>query len=168
MAATDTKGAPSKVPGDTRNSKKAVVSELNLAKGRVRSAAMAAAMGLLAMAAYQAAIALGAPLGRASWGGAYEGQLPMDLRIASSVAVGVYALAALIVVGRAGSRSVPLPYGVLRWGTWALVGLMFVGTLMNFASSSGWERFGLGPVTLIVGVLCLFVALRAGPVSKGG
>ena len=168
MAATDTKGAPSKVPGDTRDSKKAGVREVKVDKGRVRTAAMAAAVGFLAMAAYQAAIALGAPLGGASWGGAYDGQLPMGLRIASVVAVGVYVLAALIVVGRAGFRSVPLPYGVLRWGTWALVGLMFVGTLMNFASSSGWERFGLGPVTLILGVLCLFVALRAGPISKRG
>jgi hypothetical protein len=92
----------------------------------------------------------------------------MGLRIASGVAVGVYVLAALIVLGRGGFRGVPLPYGVLRWGTWALAGLMFVGTLMNFASSSGWERFGLGPVTLILGVLCLFLALKAGPVSGGG
>lgn len=49
-----------------------------------------------------------------------------------------------------------------------LVGLMFLGTLENFASSSGWERFGWGPVTLILAVLCLFVALRAGRVSRGG
>jgi hypothetical protein len=139
-----------------------------MAKEPVRIAAVAAAAGFLLQAAFQAALALGAPLGSASWGGAYDGQLPMGLRIASGVAVGVYVLAALIVLGRAGFRSVPLPYGVLRWGTWVLVGLMFLGALENFASSSGWERFGWGPLALILAILCLFVALRAGPVSWGG
>lgn len=119
------------------------------------------------MSAYQAALALGAPLGHASWGGVYEGQLPTGLRIASGVAVGFYVLAALIVAGRVGFRVLPLPYGVLRWGTWVLAALMFVGTLANIASSSGWERFGLAPLTLILALLCLFVALRAErPVSE--
>jgi hypothetical protein len=127
---------------------------------------MAAAVGLLGLAVFQAALALGVPLGSAAWGGAYEGQLPMALRIASGVAVGVYVLAALIVLGRAGFRGVPLTYGFLRWGTWVLVGLLFLAALPNFVSSSGWERFGWGPVSLILAVLCLFVALKAGPVSR--
>ena len=137
-----------------------------MAKGPVRIAAVAAATGFLIQAAFQAALALGAPLGSASWGGAHEGQLPMGLRIASGVAVGVFVLAALIVLGRAGFRDVPPTHGFLRWGTWVLVVLMFLGALENFASSSGWERFGWGPFTLILAVLCLFVALRAGPVSR--
>jgi hypothetical protein len=68
----------------------------------------------------------------------------MGLRIASGVVVGVYALFALIVLGRGGFRGVPLPHHVLRWGTWVLVVLMFLGALPNLASSSGWERFGWG------------------------
>jgi hypothetical protein len=138
-----------------------------MAKETVRIAAIAAAIGFLVIAAFQVALALGVPLGRAAWGGAYDGQLPMGLRIASGVAVGVWALAALIVLGRAGFRVVPLPHGVLRWGTWVLVGLLFVGALLNIASSSGWERFGWGPVALILGALCLLVA-RSEPVSGGG
>ena len=129
---------------------------------------MAAAAGFLIQAAFQAALALGAPLGSASWGGAYPGQLPTGLRIASGLAVGVYVLFALIVVGRAGYRGVPLPYGILRWGTWVLFGLMFLGALANFASSSGWERYGWAPFTLILALLCLFVALSAESVSRGG
>ena len=138
---------------------------MKMSKKPVRIAAVAAAGGFLVQAAFQAALALGAPLGSASWGGAHEGQLPTGLRIASGVAVCVYAL---IVLGRGGFRGVPLPYGVLRWGTWALVGLMFLGALPNFASSSGWERFGWGPLALILALLCLFIALRAGPVSGEG
>jgi hypothetical protein len=136
-------------------------------KDPVRVVAVAAAIGSLGIASFQAALVLGAPLGRASWGGAYHGQLPMGLRIASGVAVGVYILAALIVLGREGFRGVPLPYGVLRSGIWVLVGLLFVSALLNFASSSGWERFGWGPVSLILSVLCLFVAIRARTVSGG-
>ena len=137
-----------------------------MAKEPLRIAAVDAAAGFLVQAAFQGAIALGAPLGSASWGGAYEGQLPVGLRIASGIAVGVYVLAALIVVGRAGFRGVPLTQGFLRWGTWVLVVLMFLGALENFASSSGWERYGWGPFALILALLCLFVALRAGPVSR--
>jgi len=139
-----------------------------MAKKPVRIAAVTAAGGFLLQAAFQAALALGAPLGSASWGGAYEGQLPTSLRIASGVAACVYVLFALIVLGRGGFRGVPLPYGVLRWGTWVLVGLMLVGVLPNLASTSGWERFGWGPLALILALLCLFVALRAGPFSGEG
>lgn len=80
-----------------------------MAKEPVQNAALAAGVGFLGLAAFQAALALGAPLGRASWGGVYEGQLPRGLRIVSGVAVGVHALAALIVLGRGGYRVVPLP-----------------------------------------------------------
>ena len=139
-----------------------------MAEEPVRKAALAAGAGVVGLAAFQAALALGAPLGRASWGGVHEGRLPRGLRIVSGVAVGFHVLAALIVPGRGGYRVVPLPGGVLRWGTWALVGLLLVGAVSNFASSSKRERFGWGPVTLILAVLCRFVALRGGPVSEEG
>lgn len=137
-----------------------------MAKEPVQNAALGAGVGFVGLAAFQAAVAVGAPLGRASWGGFYEGKLPKGLRIVSGVAVGVHTLAALIVLRRGRYRVVPLPEGILRWGTWALVVLLLVGAVPNLASSSRWERFGWGPVTLILAVLCLFVALRGGPVSR--
>ena len=139
-----------------------------MAKEPVQNAALAAGGGFAGLAAFQAALALGAPLGRASWGGAHEGKLPRGLRMASGFAAGFHTLAALTVLGRGGFRVVPLPEGVLRWGTRALAGLLLVGAVPNFASSSGWERFGWGPVTLILAVLCGFVALRGGPASGEG
>ena len=139
-----------------------------MAEEPVRKAALAAGAGFVGLAAFQAALALGAPLGRASWGGVHEGKLPRGLRIASGGVLGFHALAALMVVGHGGFRVVPLPEGVLRWGTRALAGLTLVGAVPNFASSSRWERFGWGPVTLILAVLCLVVALRGGPGSGEG
>lgn len=105
-----------------------------------RRAAVAAAVGFYAIASFQVALALGAPLGRAAWGGTHV-QLPMGLRIASAFAAGVWVLAGLIVLGRAGFRVSRLPPALVRWGTWTLVGVSLLGALLNFASPSGWERF---------------------------
>ena len=122
-----------------------------------RRAAVAAAVGFTALAAFQLALALGAPLGSAAWGGTYD-QLPAGLRIASAFAVAVWVLAALIVLRRVGLSILLLPPAIARWGSWVLVGLLPLGALMNFASPSNWERFGWGPVALILAVLCLMVA----------
>ncbi len=127
-----------------------------------RRTAAAAAVGFLAIAAFQVALAVGAPFGRAAWGGAYT-YLPTGLRIASAFAVGVWLFAALIVLGRGGFRVSPLPPKFLRWATWALVGLQLLAALTNFASSSSWERYLWGPVALVMAVLCLVVARSAAP-----
>jgi hypothetical protein len=129
-----------------------------------RTAAVIAAVGFSAIAAFQLALALGAPLGRAAWGGLHV-RLPAGLRIASAFAVLFWAIAALVVLGRAGYQMTPLPFGFTRWGTWILVGLLPLGALMNFASRSNWERFLWGPVALILALLCLIVARGAIQVS---
>jgi hypothetical protein len=127
-----------------------------------RTPALAAAVGFFALAAFQLALALGAPLGRAAWGGTHT-HLPASLRVASAFAVGVWVLAALIVLGLAGFGVSPLPMSFVRWGTWILVGILPLGAVMNFASPSNWERFLWGPVALILAALCLAVARSADP-----
>lgn len=122
-----------------------------------RPLAVASAIGFLAIAAFQVALALGAPLGEAAWGGGNV-RLPARLRIASGVATVVWVLAIIIVLGRVGIEVVPLPFAIFRWGTWVLVGLLVVGALMNFASRSRWERFIWGPVALVLAVLCFLIA----------
>jgi hypothetical protein len=127
--------------------------------------AVAAAAGFLAIAAFQAALALGAPLGRAAWGGIHA-RLPVKLRVASALAVGVWVLAALIILGRAGAWVSPLPPAFARWGTWILFGVNLLAALVNFASHSSWERFLWAPAALILAVLCLVVALSEPPVPQ--
>ena len=124
--------------------------------------AVAAAAGFLAIAAFQAALAFGAPLGRAAWGG-INARLTARLRIASAVAVGIWVLAAVIILGRAGFHVSPLPPAFARWGTWILFGVNLLAALMNFASHSSWERFLWAPVALILAGLCLAVALSGSP-----
>jgi hypothetical protein len=123
----------------------------------VRGVALAAVVGFLAIALFQAALALGVPLGRAAWGGTRT-HLPIGLRIASAVAMVVWVLAAAIVLRRVEYQASLIPEPVARWGTWVLVGVLLVGALMNFASTSPWERFLWGPLALLLAVLCFVVA----------
>jgi hypothetical protein len=126
----------------------------------VRVAAVAASVGFVAIAAFQAALALGAPLGRAAWGGSRP-DLPFELRIASGVAIVIWLLAATIVLGRIGIEVLHLPDDLLRRGTWVLVGVLTIGALMNFASLSPWERFLWGPVSVTLTALTWIVARSA-------
>jgi hypothetical protein len=122
-----------------------------------RSAAVIAVVGLLVIALFQLALALGAPLGRAAWGGRHE-RLPTSLRRSSALAVVVWLMAALVVLARAGYVVLPGPAELATWGAWIVVGLLGLGALVNVASSSRWERFGWGPFAAILAVLTLIVA----------
>jgi hypothetical protein len=117
-----------------------------------------AAIGLGVIAAFQVGLALGAPWGRAAWSGAHV-RLPDRLRISSAVAAVIWTVAALVVLGRAGYLVLPLPDIVYGVGIWVLAALLTIGALVNFASSSPWERFGWGPFALGLGILCLLAAL---------
>jgi hypothetical protein len=123
----------------------------------VRSAALAASVGFMAIATFQAALALGAPLGRAAWGGTRP-DLPVELRIASGVAIFVWLLAAAIVLGQVGIDVVPVPDDLLRVGSWVLLVVLAIGAVMNFASQSPWERFLWGPVVVVLAALTWTIA----------
>jgi hypothetical protein len=122
-----------------------------------RTAAVIVAGGLLVIASFQLALAGGAPLGRAAWGGKHH-RLPIRLRQSSAVAVVIWAIAAAIVLARAGLLTIAGPPELVTWGTWVVVVLLALGAIVNFASSSRWERFGWGPLAAILAVLSLIVA----------
>jgi len=79
-------------------------------------AALLAAIEFTVIAVFQLSIALGAPLGRAAWGGAHV-RLPPNLRVASAVAAVIWMVAALLVLDRAGTPLIDLPDPVSNWGT---------------------------------------------------
>jgi hypothetical protein len=123
-----------------------------------RLAGTAAAIGFLLLASFQAALALGAPWGRAAWGGAHR-QLPRGLRIASAAAVLFWLTAVLVVLARAGHDWSPVPSSAARWATWVLFGLLGLGALLNLASRSRLERLIQTPVAAVLATLCLIVAV---------
>jgi hypothetical protein len=123
------------------------------------TAAILASVGFVVIAGFQAALALGAPWGRAAWGGRNPGRLPSNLRRASAVSAVIWLVAPIVVLDRAGVPIVDLPDVVSLVGTWLVVGVSFLGAAVNFASSSPYERFGWGPFALVVGLMTLVVAL---------
>ena len=122
-----------------------------------QTAAVVAAVGFLVIAVFQVALAAGAPLGRAAWGGAVA-RLPSRLRRASAVSALIWLVAAVVILGRVGIEVVPLPAVVTTVGAWVLVVVSVLGAIVNFASSSPWERFGWGPLALVLAFLSLVVA----------
>ncbi len=122
-------------------------------------AAVVAAIGFDIVATFQLSLALGAPWGRAAFGGSNEGSLPPDLRIASSVSMAIFVGAAAMILGRVGLWGSDRFSPAFRIGSWVLVAMLPLGALMNLASSSPWERFGWAPFTALIAV-ATFVAAR--------
>lgn len=124
---------------------------------RVVGLVAAVLMGVIAV--LQIAVALGAPLGRWSWGGQHEGVLPRRFRIASGFAgLVLYPALALMVLDSAGLVDSPLPSGSVAM--WALTGFFGLGTVANALSRSKPERIW-APVSLTIAVCCAVLALNA-------
>jgi hypothetical protein len=107
---------------------------------------------------FQIALALGAPLGKASWGGQHAGVLPVRLRIASGIAaILVYPLIAFLILAASGLVDTNLTAGTRETAMWVLAAFFGLGALANFASRSRIERIW-GPVSLGVAICCGLIA----------
>jgi len=122
-----------------------------------RRSALVIAGALALLVCFQIALALGAPLGRAAWGGKHT-TLPTNLRIATVVPVAIYALGAVVVLQRAGYLISSLSHRVAHRSTWVFGAVLVLSALANAASSSDWERFLMAPVALALGLLTFVVA----------
>ena len=124
----------------------------------MRGAALVAAVLLAVVGVFQLALAAGALLGRASWGGRHDGALPRRLRIASGVAgLVVYPLIAVVVLLASGAVGAGWSGRAAALALWLLAGLFALGTLANLASRSSVERIW-APVSAVIGVCCAVIA----------
>lgn len=121
------------------------------------------ATGLFAaMAAFQAALAAGAPLGAHVLGGRYSGVLPPRVRAFSAIAAVLLLAFAGVMLARAGVIGWPTGIaGPLPPAAWVIAGFLVLNTLGNLASKSHFERTVLAAATAALAVLCGFVALAA-------
>jgi hypothetical protein len=123
-------------------------------------AAVVATSLFAAMAAFQATLAAGAPLGAHVLGGRYSGALPPRLRAFSGIAAVLLLVFAVVMLARAGVLGWPAGIvGVLVPASWAIAGSLVLNTLGNLASKSRFERTVLAATTAVLAVLCGFVAL---------
>ncbi|MFS0853663.1 hypothetical protein [Microbacterium sp. 179-I 3D4 NHS] len=120
-------------------------------------------VALAALAVFQLALALGAPLGRYAWGGAHR-TLPARLRIGSAISILLYAVIALIAWDRVGGVDLfAETFSVVAM--WVIFGYFALGILMNAISRSKRERYTMVPVTLVLAALALLIALGYGELA---
>lgn len=121
------------------------------------TAAVIATALLVVIAVFQLALAGGAPLGAAAWGGRHERTLPRGLRVASAIA-GVVVYPAIVTLVLASADVVEVPgVGAGRTATWILTAFFGLGTLANAASPSKPERLW-APVSLLIAICCGVIA----------
>ncbi|MET4157088.1 hypothetical protein [Agromyces sp. PvR057] len=120
-------------------------------------AAIALTVILGVLAVFQLALALGAPLGRFAWGGSHR-VLPAGLRIGSLVSIVVYALIAVLALDRAAVIDV-VPDVVSTVGMWVVFAYFVLGIVMNAISRSKPERYTMAPISAMLAVLSLIVAV---------
>lgn len=110
---------------------------------RTRTWGLAFAVWSCGLAAFQLALALGAPWGAAAWGGANAGVLPTRLRVGSAVAavvwLGIAGAAAGRLLGETGRRRTLLGAAIY----------VSVGIALNAASPSAIERATWVPATAV-------------------
>jgi hypothetical protein len=109
-------------------------------------------------AAFQVALALGAPFGRMTWGGATAVLAP-GLRAASAGAAVYLLLAAAAMLVRSGDWGRRLPQAPFRWFNGFLALQLALNTLANLAAKTDAERFGMGSASAVGFVLCLWAFL---------
>jgi hypothetical protein len=118
------------------------------------------AVGLLAVVAiFQVALALGAPFGKAAWGGAHDGVLPTRLRGASAfVGLVVYPVVIAVVLSASGVIDADLVPGRGAVTMWVLATIFLLGAMANAVSRSRVERWW-APVSLSIALCCAAMAV---------
>lgn len=118
--------------------------------------ALALSIVLLLLAAFQLALAFGAPFGQYAWGGKHR-VLPAPLRLGSAVSILIYGLIDIIAWNRVGAIDV-FPAQISKVAMWIIFGYFVLGIVINAISPSKPERYVMVPVSLLLAVVSLFIA----------
>ena len=109
--------------------------------------------------AFQLGLALGAPWGRYAMGGAFPGRYPPPMRVAAVVQALLLGLLAVTVLSAAG-LVLPDLAAAVPWLAWVGVVVSVVAVILNVISRSAGERRIWVPVSLVLLVSSLVVALN--------
>lgn len=122
-------------------------------------AAFLAVVLIVVIAAFQGALAAGAPLGAAAWGGQHPGVLPPRLRLTSAfVALVIYPAIAAFILDAAGIVEAGWLGRSRSLGMWGLTAFFALGAVLNAVSRSQPQRVW-APVSFVLAVCCAVVAL---------
>lgn len=107
---------------------------------------------------FQLALALGAPWGEFAMGGKYPGKFPPKIRVAAVIQLLILAFFGL--VGLIRSRLIVSSlYDFSTYAIWFVVGFFVLGTIMNLITPSKKERNLWAPITFILLLSSLGIAL---------
>lgn len=113
---------------------------------------------LAVLAILQLALVFKAPIGEFAWGGQHK-VLPGKLRAGSAAAIVIYIFIAAVVAAESGWWHGVGNQVVVDIGIWVIVGYFALGVFVNAISRSKKERNTMTPVSLVLAVCTLLVAL---------
>ena len=111
--------------------------------------------------AFQVALALGAPWGAYAMGGVFPGRYPPPMRVAAVVQAVLIGLLAVAVLSAAG-LVLPDLFAAIPWLAWVAVAVSVLAAVLNALSRSAGERRIWVPVTVVMLISSLLVALSGG------
>ena len=111
------------------------------------------ATAMLAIAFFQVALILGAPLGRYTQGGQHDGALPMSGRIIAAVSIPVVLFQGLAILPASGFPGLGWPV----WTGWMALAVTGVSTVLNWITPSKPERWVWAPIMLVLSAMALVV-----------
>jgi hypothetical protein len=132
---------------------------------RVRGAALVLILGLLAgPVSTHVYWVLGGTWGlHRSGGGPPEGSTSTGTRVVAAVVVLLLVAAVVVVLARVGLwQQAFVSDRMIRFFAWALAAVFLIETLASFTWSREYEWWLYGPVSLVIGLLALFVAGSGG------
>lgn len=110
---------------------------------------------------FQLALALGMPWGEFAMGGAFPGRMPPAMRGAAVVQAAVLAALAVVVLSAAGLVA-PKLVDAWPWLAWVPVAVSALAVVLNASTRSQGERRIWLPVTVVLLLCSLGVALARG------
>ena len=123
-------------------------------------AAIIAVAIFVVISVIQLLLAIGLPLGKLAFGGKYE-KLPTNMRIMSIVSIGIFTVASIAILERAGLLIIfNIPIFTLVF-VWIIAIYLAFNTMLNIMSKSKQEKLIMTPLSLISSIFCFIVAIMA-------
>ncbi len=128
-----------------------------------KGAGLAIVAVLVSMVGLHAYWAAGGRWGLAAALGRSEVDPTASLRLAAAVVCIALSVASLGVLARVGISRLPIPWFVLKWGTWTLAAVLALVALANATSSTALEQAVFAPAALVLALLATLVARSPRP-----
>lgn len=103
-------------------------------------------------------LVIGMPWGEATMGGKYPGKLPKRMRVISVFSMIILFILAIIVLAKA-DLAIPAFKSISNAAIWFVVGFSAIGTILNTITPSKIERNIWAPITALLLITSIIVAL---------